>query len=188
MPECSDVDGDGEVEVSGALGDEASFVDFCHAQHPRLVGALSLYLGEREVAHDLAQETLARLWRDRGRLRAGVRSPEAYAFRTAFNLAKNHLRWRWVRHRDRARLEREQPTVHHDPDAADAVAVRDAVAALPDSKRTALILRYFADQSVEQTASVMGIPQNSVKTLTRRALMDLRDELDMPVEESSHDG
>jgi RNA polymerase sigma factor (sigma-70 family) len=59
-------------------------------------------------------------------------------------------------------------------DRAAALAVRDAVAALPEPQRQALILRYFADLSVRETASAMRCPENTVKTHTRRALDALR--------------
>ena len=54
------------------------------------------------------------------------------------------------------------------------VAVRNAVAALPRRQRTALVLRYFADLSVAQTADVMRCPQGTVKTLTYEAIRALR--------------
>lgn len=165
--------------------EEARFAAFCQAQHPRLVGALTLYVGDREVALDLAQETLARVWRDWHRL-GDVRSLEGYAYRAAMNLARNHFRWRDVRRRHRDRLAAEHPVAHHDADAADAVAVRAAVASLPHRKRAALVLRYFADRSVAETAAVMDLPENTVKSLTRRALADLRGVLG-PTTEEVHD-
>ncbi|CAN5435410.1 hypothetical protein BH23ACT7_BH23ACT7_03670 [soil metagenome] len=39
-------------------------VAFCHREHRRLVGALTLYCGDAELARDLAQEALARACRD----------------------------------------------------------------------------------------------------------------------------
>lgn len=152
---------------------EREFAAFCTEQHPRLVGVLALYTGDRDLAHDLAQEALARLWRDWRRLRRAS-SPGAYAYRTAINLANDHFRGRAVRRRHRDRVAARHETVQHDPDTAEAVAMRAAVAALPQRKRTALVLRYFADQTVATTAEAMGIPENTVKSLTRRALDDLR--------------
>jgi RNA polymerase sigma factor (sigma-70 family) len=61
-----------------------------------------------------------------------------------------------------------------EPDDAEAVAVRAAVAALPLAQRQAVILRYFADLPIREVASVMRCPENTVKTHTRRALESLR--------------
>ncbi len=54
------------------------------------------------------------------------------------------------------------------------LAVRHAINASPTPQRQALILRYFADLSVRDTAAAMGCPENTVKTHARRALESLR--------------
>src|SRR5690625_5288944 len=96
--------------------EEADFATFCARQHPRLVGALTLYCRDPELAQDFAQEALARMWRDWRRLRT-VTSLEAYTFRTAFNVANSHFRKRAVRRRHQHRLALEYAAVHNDPDA-----------------------------------------------------------------------
>jgi RNA polymerase sigma factor (sigma-70 family) len=164
--------------VFGGRGEDVvdrrgEFASFCIAEHPRLVGLLVLYCRDRELAHDLAQETLARLWRDR-RKWDRIGSPRSYAAQTALNLAKNEFRRNAVRRRYQTLLDADKAQLHHDVDGAQSMAVRDAVAALPERKRRALILRYFADLSVEETAEVMNTPPNTVKSLTRRAIADLR--------------
>ena len=164
---------------------QAEFAAFCQVQHPRLVGMLTLYTGDADLAHDLTQDTLARLWRDWRRVRTAA-SPEAYAYRAGMNVAKNHFRWRTGHRRRHQRVAQMRDDAHHDGDTATALAVREAVAALPRKKRAALVLRYFADLSVAQTAEIMGIPHNTVKTLTRRALSELRHLVD-GVEEEAFD-
>lgn len=171
----------------GDAGDaRVRFAAFCSAQHPRLVGLLVLYCGDRELAHDLAQETLARLWRDR-RKWDRIGSLANYAAQTALNLAKNEFRRNAVRRRYQSLLDAEGRQLHHDVDGAQSLVVRQAVAALPERKRRALILRYFADLSVEETAQVMDAPANTVKSLTRRAIADLRSVLDVADMEGEDD-
>jgi RNA polymerase sigma factor (sigma-70 family) len=60
------------------------------------------------------------------------------------------------------------------PDHAQAVAVRQAVAALPPRRRAALVLRYYLDLSVADTAEVMGCSQGAVKALSAQAVTKLR--------------
>ena len=154
------------------MRDELALAEFCREEWPRLVGSLSLFVGSRELAEDLAQETLVRVcghWRT---VRAAD-SPTAWAHRVAFNLAKSHGRRRSTWTRVQARIG--APVIASvESDRAAALAVRDAVAALPEPQRQALILRYFADLSVRETASAMRCPENTVKTHTRRALDALR--------------
>lgn len=164
--------------------DRDRFDAFCQRQYPVLVGVLTLYVAHGEDAEDLAQEALARTWRDWPRIRS-VEAAPAYAHRTALNLAKNHFRRRDVRRRHKHLLATDHR--HTDPDGADTVVVRQAVAGLPDRQRAALVLRYYGGLSVDETATVLDVPANTVKTLTRRALLQLRDTLDdVPTEEAPH--
>jgi len=144
---------------------------FCRREWPRLVGSLSLFTGDGDLAEELAQETLTRVCRD-WRTVSNLDSPGAWAHRVALNLARSHYRHRSVARRHRARLA--SPTAVHDPDTATVFAVRNAVSQLPVRQRTALVLRYFADLSVAETAAAMQCPQGTVKTLTREAIAALR--------------
>jgi RNA polymerase sigma factor (sigma-70 family) len=74
------------------------------------------------------------------------------------------------------------------------IALRAALAQLPDPQRQALILRYYADLPVDAVAAALGCPPGTVKTHTRRALEALRhvglgdDELEICLlAEGSHD-
>ena len=80
------------------MRDEQALADFCREEWPRLVGSLSLFVGSRELAEDLAQETLVRVC-DHWRTARAADSPTAWAHRVGFNLAKSHGRRRatWTR-------------------------------------------------------------------------------------------
>jgi RNA polymerase sigma-70 factor (sigma-E family) len=145
---------------------------FCRREWPRLVGSLSLFTGDGDLAEDLAQETLARVCRDWRKV-SNLDSPGAWAHRIALNLARSHYRHRSVARRQSNRIAAAAARTH-DPDATTAIAVRDAVSLLPVRQRTALVLRYFADLSVAETADAMRCPQGTVKTLTREAILALR--------------
>jgi RNA polymerase sigma factor (sigma-70 family) len=106
-------------------------------------------------------------------------SPEAWTFRVALNLANSYWRRLAAERKAKARLGGHAP--HADPDLAEAVAVRQALARLPKKQRSVLVLRFWADLSVREVAETMGIPEGTVKTVTRRALKRLRDDMN-PVE------
>ncbi len=57
------------------------------------------------------------------------------------------------------------------------VAVRLAVAKLPNRQRAAVVLHHMAGLPVAQTAEAMGVSQNTVKTLLRLGLARLREVL-----------
>lgn len=156
------------------VNDAPQLGDFCRATWPRLVGALGLYVGDRDVAEELAQETLVRVCERWKEVRV-MTSAEGWTFRVGFNLANSHFRRRAAERRARTRLESRTELVVVEPDSADAIALRRAVAALPDAQRRAVVLRYFADLSVDETATAMACPANTVKTHTRRAIHTLRE-------------
>jgi RNA polymerase sigma-70 factor (sigma-E family) len=147
---------------------------FCAELHPRLVGALSLRTGSRALAEELAQETFVRVWERWSTVRA-MDSPEAWAFRVALNLASSRFRRLGAERRARARLE-ARPVEHADLDTGgpERELVRDAIAALPPRQRTVVILRYFSDLSVAETAQAMGCAEGTVKSLTSKAVDALR--------------
>jgi RNA polymerase sigma factor (sigma-70 family) len=145
---------------------------FCRREWPRLVGALSLFTGDADLAEEIAQETLARVCRDWRKV-STLAAPGAWAHRVAINLAHSHYRRRAVAQKHASAL---LSPVTVDDDTASALAVRQAVARLPVRQRSALVLRYFADLSVAETAEAMRCPEGTVKTLTRQAILELRNQ------------
>jgi RNA polymerase sigma-70 factor (sigma-E family) len=164
----------------GEVEDDGDLRAFCRRIHPRLVGALGLHCGDGRVAEELAQETLARVWERWSTVRSAT-SPDAWAFRVAFNLANSRFRRRAAEQRAYQRVGVPRDAVDG-PDAADSVAVRDAVVALPPRQRAVIVLRYFADLSVEDTASAMRCAPGTVKSLTSKAIDGLRARLGNDVE------
>jgi RNA polymerase sigma factor (sigma-70 family) len=55
------------------------------------------------------------------------------------------------------------------------LAVRAAVARLPERERRVIILRFFSDMSVSEAAALIGCPEGTVKSLTHAAIRRLRD-------------
>jgi RNA polymerase sigma-70 factor (ECF subfamily) len=165
----------------GGEGDD--FDVFCAREHARLVGAIGLYCGDALLAEDVAQEALVRACLRWSTVRA-LEFPAGWVYRVAVNLANSHFRRQAVRRR----LERRTSASgeHRDPDMPDVVAVREVLAALKPRARTAVVLRYYLDYSVAQTAAAMGIPQNTVKTLVRRGLAQMNDALGNETEAAEH--
>jgi RNA polymerase sigma-70 factor (sigma-E family) len=160
---------------------------FCEDEHPRLVGALSLYCGDRGVAEELAQDALARACRDWGRVRR-LEAPGAWAHRVAINLANSYFRRRAAETRAKRRLlDRQRVDARAGADPAAAIAIRTAVASLPRRQRTALVLRYYADLPVGDVATAMGCPEGTVKSLTSKAIASLRHELQIGDLKEAHD-
>lgn len=155
---------------TGSRRDERA--DFCRAEHPRLVGAMSLYTGDVALAEELAQEALARACRQWSQVSA-MAAPGAWVHRIAINLANSHFRRALLERRARQHLAAAERRAT-EPDATSALAVRTAVAALPRRQRTAVVLRYFLDLPVKDVADVMGCRDGTVRALTSQAITTLR--------------
>lgn len=159
-----------DVDAAGAAPD---FDDFYRTHQPRLMGALTLYTGDRELAMDLAQEALARAYRDWRKV-SDLDTPSLWLFRVGFNLAKSTFRRKMAEWRASRRWHARQEVVQHDTDTSGTVAVRAAVSSLPTRQRTALVLRYYADLSVDDAAAQMGCAPGTVRALTSQAVAALR--------------
>lgn len=155
-------------------GDPGEVAAFCRREHRRLVGLLALYVGDRAVAEELAQETLVRVCERWPQVRE-MASPSGWVSRVALNLASS--RWRRLSAERRATIRHGAATdAVHDVDTAATLAVRVAVAGLPPRQKHALVLRYYADLPVAEVADAMGCPVGTVKSLLSRATATLRDE------------
>ena len=128
-----------------------------------------------QAAEDAVQESLLRLWLE---LRRGVDilDPRAWLLTTVYRLAMDDHR---LRRRARDLLARLSPSQRvHDPDSAQAISVWQLVDRLPTRQRQVLYLRYKADMSFEQVASVMGITASAARAHAAFATERLRTVVD----------
>jgi RNA polymerase sigma factor (sigma-70 family) len=149
--------------------DDREKADFCAQIGPRLVGALSLYCGDRGKAEELAQEALVRLLERWDSLDI-TSSREAWTYRVAFNLARSSFSRLAIERRARTRLS-PPPRL---PDDADAIALRTAVRALPPRQRAVIVARFYIGLDISETARALGCQPGTVKAHTFKALRTLR--------------
>jgi RNA polymerase sigma-70 factor (sigma-E family) len=161
----------------------SDFDRFVRDSSPGLLRTAYLLTGDRGHAEDVVQTALlqvARRWR---RIRG---DPRPYARRAVVNLAKNH--WR-----DRSRRPHESTAADEagyaqpDADVPLQQALLPAVMDLPERQRAVLVLRYFEDLSVEQTADALGCSSGTVKSQTHHALSKLRAALGDPADLKDND-
>lgn len=156
-----------------------NFDAFARAEHPRVVGALTYLTGDVGVAEQLAQEALVRA-HDRWSRVGQLDRPGAWLHRVAVNLANSHFRRRQAERRALRRAVAGDVPGHEDPDAADALAVRAAVAGLPRRQRETIVYRFFLGYPVAETAEAMGVTTGTVSSTTADAVAALRRALDDP--------
>lgn len=146
---------------------------FCRDEYPRLTRFLDVYCGDLAIAEELAQETLARVWKNWRKVK-NYENPSAWAHRVAVNLANSHLRRRAAERRARDRADREVPRQAND--SSDAIALREVVSSLPARMRSVLMFRYYLDLSYPEIADLLQIPESTARSQVHRALGRLRQE------------
>lgn len=153
------------------------FDDLFRSEYPRLVRALTLACGDREVAADVAQEAFVQALRHWRRVGA-YDEPALWLRRVALNRLANHRR-------GRGRLQRfigrqAPPPAPEAPDVAVSLDLLRAVAALPDQQRLAVALHYLGDLPVTETAAALRVTPSTVRSHLQGARQALRVTLGEP--------
>lgn len=165
------------IDEPGGVADQGSFL---RAMHPQLIGAF-VYRGfSRVEAEDLTQETLARTCLHWTTVTAAA-SPEAWVHRTGLNLSKSWLRRLRVARRHEATMV---PAPSGQADPTDRPVLEAALATLTPRQREAVVLRYFVDLSVADTALTMRCAPGTVRALTAQAIAVLRQRIDIEDQEN----
>lgn len=146
--------------------DKRGFAEEVEAIKGRLYRTAYLYLGNEASAMEAVDESVYKAWR----ARKSLKQPEYFATwltRILINECKREL--------GRAgRLQVQEVLPEEAAEAYDALPLKEAVGRLPEELRAVIILRYFADYTLAQTAQVLEVPQGTVVTRVRRALALLR--------------
>jgi len=161
----------GEPEAVIRQSDAPSLGDLL-AEHGRQLHAVAyLILRDRSEAEDVVAETLITAHEKGHRLRHDT-ALRAWLLRVATNHALGLRR----RQRRIVHLRVLPETPLRDPTglAADRIVLSAALAELPPRMRAAIVLRYYADLSVEGVADALGTSTNTVKSQLRVGLGRLR--------------
>ncbi|MEO3817520.1 SigE family RNA polymerase sigma factor [Plantactinospora sp. B24E8] len=152
----------------------SDFESFFRGRAPALLRTAYLLTGDRHLAEDLVQDTLARTFRTWRRLADGG-NPEAYARRVMYHLQVSVWRRRRVVETMPGELPERGNHSDHAHEAVERLALRRALQALPVRQRAVIILRYFEDHSEAETADILNCRIGTVKSHTARALAKLRE-------------
>ena len=155
-------------------GSEAAFREFLNRYQYKVLNWAYRFLGDREEARDVAQETFLRLYRSAGgsRLTGGLKP---YVFKIARNLCLD-----WER-KKRPELLDDLPDPIDEDTPLDLLSrkeglsvLAEAVRELPEKQRTAVLLRHMEGMSYAEIAEVMSISVSAVESLLVRGRKSLR--------------
>ena len=151
---------------------DEEFVRFVETAGGSLQRLAYLVCGDWHLADDVVQDTLYKLYLGWHRVdRKG--NPLGYARRAVVNAAIDASRRPWRREVPAEPGDDESGT---DPTAE--VGARDemlrVLGSLPPRQRACVVLRYYEDLSIEQTADLLGCSTGTVKSNAARGLEALR--------------
>jgi len=146
----------------------ASFEAFVAARSTPLLRTAILLTGDRSEAEDLLQVALLRVAR---RWSRAAESPDAYTKRVLANLSIDRARHR-RRHPERLGDVPDLPG--HEDLSLDRLTLLDALRQLPPRQRATVVLRYWEDLSVAETASLLNCSVGTVKSNSSKGLSQLR--------------
>lgn len=159
------------------LGPE--FDEFVRSSSTDLLRLATLLTQDREDAEELLQVALLRTAR---RWSVARDAPFPYARRVLINLSKN--RWRDKSRRPRTissegivlpeTLSYEDAGARH---ICDQEQMSELISRLPLGQRKVLILRYYEDLSIAETAAILRCSEGTIKSQLSRAIATLRSEL-----------
>jgi RNA polymerase sigma-70 factor (ECF subfamily) len=179
------LDYDAELMLRVKEGDGTSFGVLLEKHRASVIHFVYRLVQEQAVAEELAQEVFLRVYRSRSSY-APTAKFKTWLFRIATHLALNWLRdERHARGQERLddgpadlparqisdrRPSVEQEMVHE----VKREEIRQAVAALPEKQRAAVLMHKYEEMEYTQIAKVLGCSDSAVKSLLFRAYEALR--------------
>ena len=165
--------------------DDEGFRRFVVSFSPTLLRAAFLLVRDRGAAEDAVQSTLLRTYRRWRRARV---APEAYSQKVLVNLCRDY--WRYQRRHPApeslGELEIRDSATESSERLEERHALWQVLGELTPQQREVVVLRFYLDLSVAETAELLGIPEGTVKSCAHRGLAQLRGLLSTPTSEVRH--
>lgn len=137
------------------------------------------YVKDRHVAEDIVQEVFIKIYHhpdkyeERGQL-------QAYLYKMTANKSKDYLR-SWSYKKVQLQNKIFPSTSKMEPDELvrkdEEAIVAEAILELPLKQREVLIYFYFNEMNIKDIASILSIPESTVKTRLRRSKELLKNKL-----------
>ncbi|MCS7477232.1 SigE family RNA polymerase sigma factor [Umezawaea endophytica] len=150
---------------------QASFVEYVRSRGPWMLRVALRLCRDRHNAEDLVQTSQTKLYAHWNRLRS-VENLDAYVRTIILRTHIGDRRTGWAKRVDLHPAHEDLPW--DEADHAARLVLREAVEGLAPRQRATIVMRYYLDMSVEQTAAALDVTAGTVKSQTSRGLDALR--------------
>jgi RNA polymerase sigma-70 factor (sigma-E family) len=152
---------------------EAEYTEYVRGRLDWLRRTAYLLCKDLHGADDLVQTAITRLYTHWGKAR-NASNLDAYTRTTlirVFLTERSSAHSRRIALTDSGTVD-DHPDRAHDHDAA--MDIRQALQGLPPRQRATVVLRFYCDLGVEETAAALGVSPGTVKSQTSKAVETLR--------------
>lgn len=179
-PEAHVPDGDDDLAARAAGGDAQAFAELARRHRRLLDAACATVCPNREDREDAVQQALVDIWRGLAGF-SGDSKLTTWMFRVAQNAAHRHVRkaMRVVPTADAAdTADLSSPSSEWNDAVVTRSALVDAIAALPEDQRDALLLHTQGGMSLQEIADLKYAALGTVKAWIHRARAEIARALD----------
>lgn len=151
---------------------EATLIHLVEAYQTPLTHVCYMMLQDEALAEDAVQETFLKAYRGLAKFRAES-SEKTWLMHIAVNVCRDMRRGRWFRYVDR-RVELETlplPAAQADEALED---LSDALVRLPAKYREIILLYYYQNLNIRDTAQALGLAPSSASSRLKKARERLR--------------
>ncbi len=156
---------------------DREYVEFVEAASASLRRTAFLVCGDRHKADDIVQDALYKLYLSWPKVQR-MGNPFSYVRRMVVNVAHDGGRRPWRREVSIAEVPDGVDRTDFVAGHAERNEVLEALRSLAPRQRACVVLRYYEDLSVEQTAEILGCSEGTVKSQASRGLDTLRQAID----------
>jgi RNA polymerase sigma-70 factor (ECF subfamily) len=166
-----------------AGGDRAAFSVLVQAPQRPLSAYARRMLTDADRADDIVQEVFLRLWLNADRYDPTAARLTTWLHNIAHNLCIDSYR-KLARINEAGDFDLESAPEHTEPEdrqlaAQRARQVRDALAALPERQRSALLLCHYQGLSNREAAAILALSVEALESLLARARRRLKKDLEI---------
>ncbi|MBB5867882.1 RNA polymerase sigma-70 factor (sigma-E family) [Allocatelliglobosispora scoriae] len=152
--------------------EEEEFRAYAAARMDRWRSTAFLLCRDWHLADDLVSITVGKIFRHWRQL-SQADNPDAYAQRILTRTWLDEQRRPWHR-RERSRDTLPETTVTEADRVLDREGLDRLLTSLGPRQRAVVVLRYYLDYSIEETAEILGVTEGTVKSQSARGLVILR--------------
>ena len=136
-----------------------------------------IYLADHDLAQDAMQDTFMKAWKYMGNTNhSAIQNEKAWLMRVAMNTCRDYRRTLWFKHIDfKASLDELPPSYISVPEEDRDLVIE--VCNLPDKYKRLVLLYYYSNMTLQDTAETLGIPKSTASKRLKRAEEMLRHSL-----------